>query len=194
MTLDLAKFISNSIKTQAKIQHLDVFTKTADQKSIPESVASLISKQYGEKYLLDSDFVAFFWGHLDKKQIEKLFNVVDKALGKSANKLTETDFKKLKLNDDESSSIEDEQADENSIEEPDSNDVDDSSSEEEPEEIDSNDEDVDDESSDDSEYTDSDEESDDSEDDDSEEELDEDENEDVASLPTSHFFLKITLK
>ena len=177
MTLDLAKFISNSIKTQAKIQHLDVFTKTTDQKSIPESVASLISKQYGEKYLLDSDFVAFFWGHIDKKQIEKLFNVVDKALGKSANKLTETDFKKLKLNDNESSSIEDEQADKNPIEEPDSNDTDDGSSEEEPEEIDSNDEDVDDESS-----------------DDSEEELDEDENEDVASLPTSHFFLKITLK
>ena len=33
----------------------------------------------------------------DKDTIKKLFNVVDKALGKSANKLTETDFKKISI-------------------------------------------------------------------------------------------------
>ena len=93
MTLDLEKFISNSIKTQAKIQHLDVSTKTV--KSMPKSVESLITKEYGDNYLLDADYVSFFWGNIGKEQIKKLFNVVDKALGESANRLTETDFKKI---------------------------------------------------------------------------------------------------
>ena len=43
--------------------------------------------------------MSFFWGNLQKDDIESLFNVVDKALGKSANRLTETDFKRLKLDD-----------------------------------------------------------------------------------------------
>ena len=95
MTLDLEKFISNSIKTQAKIQHLDVSTKTT--KNVPDSVKSIISKEYGDNYLLDADYVSFFWGKIGKEEIKKLFNVVDKALGKSANKLTDTDFKKISL-------------------------------------------------------------------------------------------------
>ena len=95
MTLDLTKFISNSIKTQAKIQHLDVSTKTT--KSVPSSVKTVISKEYGDNYLLDADYVSFFWGAIGKEEVKKLFNVVDKALGKSANKLTETDFKKIPL-------------------------------------------------------------------------------------------------
>ena len=102
MTLDLEKFISNSIKTQAKIQHLDVSTKT--RKVVPESVKEMITREYGENYLADADYVSFFWGEIGREQVKKLFNVVDKALGKSANKLTETDFKKINFND---ASIED---------------------------------------------------------------------------------------
>lgn len=93
MTLDLEKFISNSIKTQAKIQHLSVSTKTV--KKVPSSVQKLITSEYGENYLLDADYVAFFWGNLTKDSIKQLFNVVDKALGQSANRLTQTDFKKM---------------------------------------------------------------------------------------------------
>lgn len=98
MTLDLAKFISNSIAMQAKIQHFEMSTKTV--KDPPASVKDLILKEYGEKYLDDADYVSFFWGQIGKDDIDKLFNVVDKALGKSANKLTNTDFKKLKIGDD----------------------------------------------------------------------------------------------
>ena len=101
MTLDVAKFISNSIRTQAKIQHLDVQTKTTTLKSIPQSVSSIISDEYGKKYLLDADYVTFFWGAITMESIEKLFNVVDKALGKSANKLTDKDFKKINIVEDE---------------------------------------------------------------------------------------------
>ena len=100
MTLDIAKFISNSIRTQAKIQHLDIRTKTVSEDEIPESVAKIISSEYGQKYLLDADYVSFFWGPIGKEQIKQLFNVVDKALGKSANKLTDTDFKKIDVKKD----------------------------------------------------------------------------------------------
>lgn len=117
MTLDLEKFISNSIKTQAKIQHLDFFTKTT--KNVPDSVKSIISKQYGENYLLDADYVSFFWGTLGKEEIKKLFNVVDKALGKSANKLTDTDFKKMSIDQPEKDdSSEEESPSKDDVEEP----------------------------------------------------------------------------
>ena len=99
MTLDLEKFISNSIKTQAKIQHLDISTKTV--KNVPTSVKTAIIKEYGDNYLLDADYVSFFWGAIGKEEVKKLFNVVDKALGKSANKLTDTDFKRMSIDEPE---------------------------------------------------------------------------------------------
>ena len=68
-------------------------TKTT--KSVPKSIKDIIASEYGENYILDADYVSFFWGNIGKEEVKKLFNVVDKALGKSANKLTETDFKKL---------------------------------------------------------------------------------------------------
>lgn len=97
MTLDIAKFIANSIETQAKIQHLDMQSKTVLTKDVPQSVMRLITDGYGEKYPLDADYISFFWGKLGKEELKSLFNVVDKALGKSANRLTQTDFKKLDL-------------------------------------------------------------------------------------------------
>ena len=116
MTLDLEKFISNSIKTQAKIQHLDISTKTV--KSIPTSVKTAITKEYGDNYLLDADYVSFFWGAIGKEEVKKLFNVVDKALGKSANKLTNTDFKKMSIDEPEEDANQEEQPSKDAIEEP----------------------------------------------------------------------------
>ena len=116
MTLDLEKFIQNSIKTQAKIQHLDISTKTV--KSIPTSVKTAITKEYGDNYLLDADYVSFFWGAIGKEEVKKLFNVVDKALGKSANKLTNTDFKKMTIDEPEEDANQEEQPSEDVVEEP----------------------------------------------------------------------------
>ena len=116
MTLDLEKFISNSIKTQAKIQHLDISTKTV--KNVPTSVKTAITKEYGDNYLLDADYVSFFWGAIGKEEVKKLFNVVDKALGKSANKLTNTDFKKMTIDEPEEDVNQEEQPSEDAIEEP----------------------------------------------------------------------------
>ena len=116
MTLDLEKFISNSIKTQAKIQHLDISTKTV--KSVPASVKAAIIKEYGDNYLLDADYVSFFWGAIGKEEVKKLFNVVDKALGKSANKLTDTDFKKMSIDEPEEDADQEESPSEDVVEEP----------------------------------------------------------------------------
>ena len=143
---------------------------------LPKSVKSLITKDYGDKYLDDADYIAFFWGQIDKKSIDKLFNVVDKALGKSANKLTDKDFKKIHMKNEDSTDDEDAEADDDDKEDIE---VDD----EETEVVDDNDEDSD----------------------ESTEELNEDEDEEIENaveveveekpeVPTAYFFLKITQK
>lgn len=191
MTLDIPQFIANSIRTQSKIHHLDINVKTTTKDDIPSSVTSIIEKDYGKKYLDDANYVAFFWGGIGKEQIEKLFNVVDKALGKSANKLTDKDFKKLSLksaNDNTSSDDQDEdiEVDDDSISdvEDDEEDIEDTEEDvEEDVELDEDDEDVD---IDDEVEVDDD-------DDDEQEEVEVDIKEDKP-IPTAYFFLKITIK
>lgn len=134
MTLDIAKFITNSIRTQAKIQHLDINVKTVSAKKIPESVSVPITSDYGEQYLLDANYVAFFWGDISKKVISKLFNVVDKALGKSANKLTDKDFKKINIEIDDDINVSnnlDTKNDDNNTEITSDDEIDDEASDEE---------------------------------------------------------------
>lgn len=173
MTLDLEKFISNSIKTQAKIQHLDISTKTT--KSVPKSIKDIIASEYGENYILDADYVSFFWGSIGKEEVKKLFNVVDKALGKSANKLTETDFKKLDISGDNQS---DNSQTDDSSEDGQSDEVEDNSNAEVDNSLD-NDSDVDTKTSDDS----------------ATDELNEEDGEEIEKTKkTNYFFLKITLK
>ena len=180
MTLDLEKFISNSIKTQAKIQHLDVSTKTVQK--IPAVVKSAITSEYGDNYLLDADYVSFFWGAITKDEIKKLFNVVDKALGQSANRLTETDFKKISF--DEDSSVEDEASSEEEAEVEDAEDSEELEFEDTAKDVETEDDDLDDNEEDGS---------DDSSKDDTLNKDDKIEQQ-VQTPKTSYFFLKITLK
>ena len=179
MTLDVAKFITNAIRNQAKIHHLDIKVKAVPTKNVPQSVSSPILDEYGEQYLLDSSIVAFFWGNIDRNIIkDKLFNVVDKALGKSANKLTDKDFKKINIELNSPVITSDETSTE---------DIEDAEDDNDDNEIDNgieDDEDFDDEASD---------ETDEDADEDSDETLNEDETE-VTSIKTSYFFLKITPK
>lgn len=164
MTLDIAKFITNSIKMQAKIQHLDINTKTVNSKHIPHEIKSTIIDEYGDKYLFDANYVTFLWGKITKDTIKSMFNVVDKALGKSANKLTDTDFKKINI----SISTNDVEQDDNqdNISADDESDLDNDYSNDDEDNIEDN------ETSDDT--------------------LNEDDN--VENIKTSYFFLKITTK
>lgn len=194
MTLDISQFIANSIRNQSKIHHLDINVKATSKNDIPQSVISLITNDYGEKYLNDADYVAFFWGAINKEHIEKLFNVVDKALGKSANKLTDKDFKRIKFNPSSDETPDDDSADENiednDIEDTEDTENNDSENTEDIEDIkdteDNDSEDIEDE------VIDTDEDDSMNEDD---EEIEIDAKiEQKPNIPNSYFFLKITLK
>ena len=176
MTLDIPKFIENSVRTQSKIHHLDINVKAVKKDDVPKSVTTIVYKDYGEKYLDDADYVAFFWGGINKDNIDKLFNVVDKALGKSANKLTDKDFKKINI-DDESDETEDVEIEVDDDEEVPEKPDDEQEDEEKDDEVESS-----------------------NEDDEDSKELNEDDEslevdvEEKQSIPVSYFFLKITSK
>ena len=181
MTLDISQFIANTIRTQSKIHHLDINVKATKTSEIPQSVTSLIKKDYGDKYLDDAEYVAFFWGEIAKDDIEKLFNTVDKALGKSANKLTDKDFKKISLNLGDAEEVE---VAAEEIDEPEDDDKEEDDNEAEIEIEDDEEDDNDEESL--------------NEDDEEDNEEDDEEKVEVEveekKIPTAYFFLKITTK
>ena len=97
MTLDIAKYLENLVKKEAKISHFAVKVAAGHTNKLSMSVRSSIQSEYGESYLQDSDFIMFFtktdgWKEGDSK---KLFDLVNRGLGKDANGMTESDFKKL---------------------------------------------------------------------------------------------------
>ena len=97
MTLDIAKYLENLVKKEAKISHFAVKVAAGHTDKLSMSVRSSIQSEYGESYLQDSDFIMFFtktdgWKEGDNK---KLFDLVNRGLGKDANGMTESDFKKL---------------------------------------------------------------------------------------------------
>ena len=102
MTLDIAKYLENLVKKEAKISHFTVKVAAGHTNKLSMSVRSSIQSEYGESYLQDSDFIMFFtktdgWKEGDSK---KLFDLVNRGLGKDANGMTESDFKKLTKKDD----------------------------------------------------------------------------------------------
>ena len=97
MTLDIAKYLENLVRKEAKISHFAVKVAAGHTDKLSMSVRSSIQSEYGESYLQDSDFIMFFtktdgWKEGDSK---KLFDLVNRGLGKDANGMTESDFKKL---------------------------------------------------------------------------------------------------
>ena len=97
MTLNIAKYLENLVKKEAKISHFAVKVAAGHTDKLSMSVRSSIQSEYGESYLQDSDFIMFFtktdgWKEGDSK---KLFDLVNRGLGKDANGMTESDFKKL---------------------------------------------------------------------------------------------------
>lgn len=189
MTLDIPQFIANSIRTQSKIHHFDINVKATATDDIPSSVTSIIEKDYGKKYLDDADYVAFFWGGIGKEQIEKLFNVVDKALGKSANKLTNKDFKKINIklsNDDQEVDVDDEVEIDDDNDNEEASDFEQEDAEEDVQLDEDDDKDI--------EIDDDEVEIDDDDDEQEEEEEVEVDIEEDMPIPTAYFFLKITIK
>lgn len=95
MTLDIKKLLKNQLKKQMTIQHFEIKSDIFLPKSIPSKIKDKIAEEFGDQFLLDAKYVAFFKGRVDKTDIKKLFNLVNKAFGEDANRLTEGDFKRI---------------------------------------------------------------------------------------------------
>lgn len=97
MTLDLKKYLENLIKKEAKISHFSVRVNAGKKERLMGNILRAIQADYGETFLNDANYILFFSrdeGWTDK-DIQKVFDLTDRALGKNANKLSKADFKKL---------------------------------------------------------------------------------------------------
>ena len=116
MIIKLPLMLHNIVSKQFKISHVPCDVIAFKKEEIPSNISKLIEDQYDEKFLEDCDTVLFIKGPIDKKLRKKIFKACDKALGEGANMMNETDFKLLKLNDDEDDfGGEDDQTDEEKI-------------------------------------------------------------------------------
>lgn len=97
MVVNPKTLLQYALRKQNKISHVPCETLVFAKDEIPEGILKKIEKQYSSDFLDDADFVSFTKGPIDKDMIKKLFKATDKALGEEANKLTEGDFKLLKM-------------------------------------------------------------------------------------------------
>ena len=117
MIIKLPLMLHNIVSKQFKISHVPCDVIAFKKEEIPSNILKLIEDQYDEKFLEDCDTVLFIKGPIDKELRKKIFKACDKALGEGANMMNETDFKLLKLNDDDEDDFggEDDQTDEEKI-------------------------------------------------------------------------------
>lgn len=117
MIIKLPLMLHNIVSKQFKISHVPCDVIAFKKEEIPSNISKLIEDQYDEKFLEDCDTVLFIKGPIDKELRKKIFKACDKALGEGANMMNETDFKLLKLNDDDEDDFggEDDQTDEEKI-------------------------------------------------------------------------------
>ena len=95
MVLDIAKYFENLIKKEMKVSHFngDVFVGKANK--IKPTCKQAIQKQYGQTFLQDANYIAIFQqDESNTSSMKNLFNLVNRALGKDANNMTQADFKK----------------------------------------------------------------------------------------------------
>jgi hypothetical protein len=97
MTLDIRKYLENLIDKEATVSHFSVRVRAGRASKVRGSVANAIMQEYGEAFLKDADYVLFFtrdegW---TSKDVKKLFELTDRALGQDANKLSKSDFIEL---------------------------------------------------------------------------------------------------
>lgn len=98
MVLDIAKYFENLIKKEMKVSHFNGDVFVGKTSKIKLACKQAIQKQYGETFLQDANYVAVFQqDESDTASMKNLFNLVNRALGKDANNMTQSDFKKATL-------------------------------------------------------------------------------------------------
>lgn len=110
MTLDIKKYLKNLIEKEAVVSHFKMSVDAGKASKVKGPIANAIRSAYGERFLDDADYVLFLsrpegWS---SKDIKKVFELTDRALGKDANKLSKADFLPLDMNNATDDNIDDE--------------------------------------------------------------------------------------
>ena len=97
MTLDIAKYLENLIKKEAAVSHFTVNVHTGKTSDLRSEAAEKIKEQNGDSFLQDADYILFFTRQegFNDDDLKKLFDLTNRALGKDANGMSKSDFKRL---------------------------------------------------------------------------------------------------
>lgn len=112
MTLNLTQYFVNIITREAKISHFLCKIFCGKPSKLKSIFKNAITKKYGEKYLLDADYILIFTGGdiTQHDSTKSLYKLVDTALGKTANNISQSDLKYVKLS---TSDVDDKSTDNN---------------------------------------------------------------------------------
>ena len=100
MVLDIPKYLQNLISKEMKVSHFNGKVSVGKTEKLKLSFKQQIQAQYGESFLQDADYIAIFkQDDADDSSMKKLFDLVNRALGKDANNMTQSDFKVAKGDD-----------------------------------------------------------------------------------------------
>ena len=101
MTLKLDQYIANLVNKEAKISHFDCELYCGKSSRLKKATKEEITAEYGQSFCEDADYMIFFSGGMavEEDAVEKLFGIVNRALGQSANTLSKSDFKAIKADD-----------------------------------------------------------------------------------------------
>ena len=97
MTLKIDQYLVNLVKKEAEIGHNNVKIWGGKKDKLRQSVQRKIKDEYGESFLEDADYILFFRSDdlATDDGVKRLFKTVNRALGKNANSMSESDFKKI---------------------------------------------------------------------------------------------------
>ena len=97
MVLDISKYIENLIRKEMKVSHFNGSVRVGKTSKLKSIYVQAIKSQYGDSFLQDADYIAIFMkDDADSSSMKKLFELVNRALGKDANNMTQSDFKVAK--------------------------------------------------------------------------------------------------
>ncbi len=118
MVLDIPKYLENLIKKEMKVSHFSGSVNVGMTKKLKPNIKAALQKQFGDTFLADANYLAIFLQEdTSKAAMKKLFELVNRALGKDANNMTQSDFKLAKYTDAEAVAEDDEDV-ESPLEEP----------------------------------------------------------------------------
>ena len=104
MVLDIPRYLENLISKEMKVSHFNGKVKVGKAEKLKLANKQLIQRQYGESFLQDANYIAIFTqDEADDSSMKKLFELVNRALGKDANNMNQSDFKIAKAEDVEAS-------------------------------------------------------------------------------------------